>query len=230
MRRWLFQLVCLLLLSGSVCSLAPTSALAQTISYSLRMPRGKLKYRAAFTRLIHKQLRSQLVQNSFGVSRGRVSRGFHINIRVSIEEELGADDPANCAISFDAEVIMMPQRRRVAQDVSSNGSGRYRRAAKLDRNRIKRLRTIAARSVTRFFAANLRNLFRQIQDKLKTLKPGQVLGKKVRRVTRGGGSGVRSGGKAAPQGRPLPGRPPLLKMIPAGTAHPKARPPFRKFK
>jgi len=206
----------------SLCVAWSCAASAQTISFSLGFPSRGIKDRAHFRRTLHKQIRVHLVRNGFGTARGVVRKGFHLKIRASVEEEIGDDDPANCAITVDAKVIMMPQRRMVAHDVSASGSGKYTRAAKMTKPRLRKLRLIAARSVAGYLGRNLRGLFRQIQSKLKTLKKGQVLGVKVRSLSSGGRRG--SGKGKDRTGKPLPGRPPKFKLIPASVDPARARP------
>lgn len=216
------------MLVGLLLCLCGIEAQAQTLSFSLGFPRSGIRDRGHFVRLLNKQIRLQLVSNGFTLSRGYVRQGFHLNMRVSIEEELGSDTAASSSIAVDAQVIMMPQKRMVARDVSASGRGRYQQAAKIDIKRLRRLRQIAAQSVARYLGSNLRQLFRQIQAKLSSLKKGQVLGKKVRSLS---GRGVGGGGRvAARKGRPLPGHHPLIKLIPAGANHVVARPVFKPIK
>lgn len=217
---WVFMLILL----------TSATAWSQTISFSLQFPRRGVRDRGHFVQMLSRQLRTRLVRKGFVVSRSRVRKGFHLQLRISVAEELGADDPASSSISVNGRILMFPERRVVAHDISSSGSGRYQRAAKMDRTKIRRLRTLAVHQVTRFLASNLRPLFRQIQAKLRSLKKGEYLGKKVRSVrARRSYKGSGRSSKAL-TGRPLPGRSPLLQLTPANTHRAVSRPPFRPIK
>lgn len=201
-----------------VCLLIGGSVHAQSVSFSIRVPRvrdaGYLK------RMANKKMRARLVANSLSV-RSRVSKGYHLKLAMSVLEETDTGDVPSCTIRLRMQMIMMPERRMVVT-ASSNGRAAFNRPTKMTTQHLRKLRGLALNHAIKNLADNVPATIQKVEEKKSSLPKGTTLGKAVRGGSRGRGSG--KGGTV--RGRKLNGRIPRLKVIAPGFVQKSERPPL----
>jgi hypothetical protein len=203
--------------------LSITSAHAQSLALSVKVP-GNIPDSSGMRNILTKQLRANLLGQGF-VVRGSVSEGYRLVISADVEESGGTSDPPSCIIALRLQIIMLPQNREVLT-ASANGRANFTQAIALDKTKRNQLRNQATTYAARELIKPLRSMFQQIEEKLKSLPKGTVLGKKIGGRVRGGGGGGGIGRPAdAKPGKPLPGRPPQQRLLPAEIAWDGQKPP-----
>lgn len=211
------------LYSLSLCSLllfcAP--AWADSVSFSLRVPR--VRDSANLGRVARQSLRSGLMGAGLEVRRS-VRQGFRLKIALSIQEMAEAGDAPSCVILFRVHFIIMPQKRFVSK-LSANGRASFNRAVRLDRAKRRKLRKMAMRYAIRNLVTGIKTHIARIKERMRNLPKGHKIGQAIRGV---GGGGGRS--KKAERGKPLNGRIPLLKMVPASFERGNDKPPTLESK
>lgn len=217
--RWIVSLLSLTLLI--VFCPDTQEARGQTISLRMRLPSRGVSSRGELKRMLRKGLRARLMQRGFVIKPMRsIRNGYHLEVALGIEEEFSSSAPARCTIQIAAQIVVLPAKRLVMRATSS-GSSHFSRATSYSRKKRTQLRRLAMNKAVSYFAQNLRGHFKRIERRKRTLGKNRILGKRWR-----GGSRRASSGSGKRKGRPLPGRQPKLKSLPAGLDAHRHRPPL----
>ncbi|MCB9638063.1 MAG: hypothetical protein H6727_04050 [Myxococcales bacterium] len=219
-RRYRFLLV---LGALAICFGGMRQAWADALALRVKVP-GGIADRGGMKKLLTKELRKNLLNEGFVI---RPGSQFMLVVNADVEESGGTSDPPSCIIALRLQLVMSPENREVFT-ASANGRANFSRAVALDKTKREQLRRQATSYAARALIRPLRGYMEQVKEKLRSLPKGHKLGRSLgKRTRRGGGGGTGTG--AAPAGRPgkpLPGRPPERKLLPAGVDWEGNKPPL----
>ncbi|MCK6509834.1 hypothetical protein L6R29_07715 [Myxococcota bacterium] len=216
--RWLIGLIGL----GGGWFGAAATVHADELSLRIKVPSG-ISDRGGMQKLLTKELRKNLLEQGFVI---RPSAKFLLAITADVEESGGESDPPSCVVALRLQMVLMPQNREVFT-ASANGRSGFNRPTPMDRAKRMTLRTQSTAYAARSLIKPLRGYMEQVKEKMSSLEKGQVLGRALGKPGRrsAGGTGSASATPARP-GKPLPGRPPLRKLLPAGMDNDGNKPPL----
>lgn len=199
-----------------------TTAHADELGLRVKVPSG-LSDRGGMQKLLTKELRKNLLERGFVIRSGAK---FVLVVAADVEESGGASEAPSCIIALRLQMIMKPENREVFT-ASANGRSGFSRPTPMDRAKRMTLRTQSTAYAARALIKPLRGYMEQVKEKMRTLEKGQVLGRALgkpgRRSLGGTGSGAAT---TARPGKPLPGRPPMRKLFPAGMEMEGNKPPL----